>query len=50
MGKFEGVILNVDGKQIVSTEVTYEDLVWLYKSYIKRNGKVPLIRECLAKK
>ena len=49
MGKFEGVILNVDGKQIVSTEITYEDLVWLYESYIKRNGKVPLIKECLAK-
>lgn len=41
--------LNVDGKKVLTTNVSYDDLVWLYQDYIKRNGEVPTTDKCLHK-
>lgn len=43
------VYLNVNGKQILSTSVTYEDLIWLYNDFYKRNNRFPRTNEGLAK-
>ena len=47
MGK--EIYLNVNGKQVLTTEVTYQDLVWLYADFNKKNGRLPKTSEGLAK-
>lgn len=47
MGK--AIYLNVDGKQVLSTAITYQDLVWLYADFNKKNGRLPKTSEGLAK-
>lgn len=47
MGK--AVLLNINGIKKLTTDITYEDLVWLYKDFKERNGKLPTTSECLAK-
>lgn len=44
-----GVLLNVDGKEKFSVDVTYDDLVWLYGDFVRRNGHAPRTSECLSK-
>lgn len=41
--------LNVNGKMVMTVDVTYDDLVWLYQDYINKNGKVPTTNMCLSK-
>ena len=41
--------LLVGDKYINTTEVTYDDLVILYKQYIKKYGEVPIFSKCDAK-
>lgn len=43
------VILDVAGRQVSSTEITYDDLVILYQQFIENNGRVPLTSEGLSK-
>lgn len=43
------VFLNVDGKQKKSTELTYEDLTWLYWNFINTYGYIPTTIEGKAK-
>lgn len=38
--------LNVDGKKVLTTEITYEDLVMLYKQYIEKFNEVPVFSKC----
>ena len=45
----KAVLLNVNGVKKLTTEITYEDLIWLYKDFKKRNGRLPLTSEGLAK-
>ena len=45
----KGVLLNVNGKYIRSTEITYEDLKILYQQFIETYGKVPIYAECDSK-
>lgn len=47
MGK--AVYLDVDGRKVLTTEVTYDDLVTLYKQYIEKYGEVPLYSKCDSK-
>lgn len=46
MAKFQNAVLNVNGKEISSNELTYDDLVWLYNDYIKNNDSVPTTKNC----
>lgn len=46
MGK--AVYLDVAGRQVLATQVTYEDLVILYNQYIKKYGEVPVFSKCNA--
>ena len=41
--------LNVDGKKVLTTEITYEDLVMLYKQYIEKFNEVPVFSKCTLK-
>lgn len=41
--------LNIDGKKVLTTEITYEHLVWLYKQYIKNFNEVPVFSKCTLK-
>jgi hypothetical protein len=43
------VYLDVNGKQILSTDVTYQDLVWLYTDFKEKHGRLPRTSEGLAK-
>lgn len=47
MGK--AVYLDVVDRKVLTTEVTYEDLVILYKQYIEKYGEVPLFSKCNSK-
>lgn len=47
MGK--AVYLDVDGRKVLTTEVTYDDLVTLYKQYIEKYGEVPNYKVCDSK-
>lgn len=47
--KFNGVNLNVDGKTINSLDLNYNQLVWLYDDFKKRNGRVPTTKDCSSK-
>ena len=47
MGK--AVLLNINGNNKLTTEISYEDLVWLYKDFEQKNGRLPLTSEGLAK-
>ena len=42
-------LLDVAGQQVLTTEVTYDDLVILYKQYIEKYGEVPIFSKCDAK-
>ena len=42
-------LLDVAGRQVLTTEVTYDDLVILYKQYIEKYGEVPIFSKCDAK-
>ena len=42
-------LLDVVGRQVLTTEVTYDDLVILYKQYIEKYGEVPIFSKCDAK-
>lgn len=41
--------LNIDGKKVVTTEITYDDLVKLYKQYIDKFNEVPVFSKCTLK-
>ena len=41
--------LNVNGRKVLTTDVSYDDLVWLYQDYIKINGEIPTTDKCLSK-
>ena len=41
--------LDVNGRQVLTTKVTYEDLVILYNQYIDTYGEVPIYSKCDAK-
>ena len=41
--------LDVNGRQVLTTEVTYDDLVILYNQYIEKYGEVPIFSKCDAK-
>lgn len=41
--------LNVDGRTVLTTDVTYKDLVWLFKDYEKKYGRIPTGKEYLSK-
>jgi len=43
------IYLNVDGEKVLSTDVTYQDLIWLYRDFNKKNGRLPKTSEGLAK-
>lgn len=43
------VYLDVDGIKKKSTEITYEDLVWLYWNFINKHNRVPTTSEGLSK-
>lgn len=42
-------ILNVDGKKVLSTELDYDSLVWLYNDFKRKNNRIPRLDEGLAK-
>ena len=39
-------LLDVAGRQVLTTEVTYDDLVILYEQYIEKYGEVPTYTTC----
>lgn len=43
------VFLRVNDRDVKSTEVTYDDLITLYKQYIEKYGKVPTFDKCDSK-
>ena len=43
---YQGKILDVAGRQVLTTEVTYDDLVILYEQYIEKYGEVPTYTTC----
>jgi len=43
------VFLDIDDKKVLATEVTYDELVSLYKIYIEKYGKVPTSNCCDSK-
>lgn len=43
------VVLKVDGRTVKSTDITFDDLLWLFSDYTKRHGEVPTQDKCLAK-
>lgn len=43
------VLLNINGIEKKSVDVTYEDLLWLYRDFEKRNGKLPTGHDLLSK-
>ena len=45
----EKTILNVKDKKVLSTDLTYGDLIILYEQYIKTYGEVPIFSKCTAK-
>ena len=47
MGKAS--LLNVNGVDRLTTKVTYEDLIWLYKDFEKKNGRLPKMSDGLIK-
>lgn len=42
------VKLNINGKTVLSTQVTYDDLVILYQQFIAKHDRVPSTAECTA--
>ena len=38
--------LNVDGRKVVTTEITYDDLIKLYEQYIEKFNEVPVFSKC----
>lgn len=42
------VKLNINGKTVLSTQVTYDDLVILYQQFIGKHDRVPSTAECTA--
>lgn len=47
MGK--AVYLDVSDRKVLATQVTYEDLIILYNTYIEKYGEVPLFAKCDSK-
>ena len=47
MGKI--IKLKVEDREVISTEVTYDDLIILYHQYIETYGEVPLYSKCDSK-
>ena len=43
---YQGKFLDVAGRQVLTTEVTYDDLVILYNQYIEKYGEVPIFSKC----
>lgn len=43
------IYLNVDGNPVLTTDVTYKDLLWLFNDFIYKYKKVPTGKECLSK-
>ena len=39
--------LNVDGKSVSTTEITYEDLIKLYTQYIEKFNEIPIFLNVL---
>ena len=39
--------LHIDNREVLTSDVTYDDLVKLYHEYIKDHNKVPTMRECV---
>lgn len=46
MGKF--IYLDVAGREVLATKITYNDLIILYEQFIEKYGKVPSLVECNA--
>lgn len=44
-----GIDLNVNGKKINSLDLNYQQLIWLYNDFIRRNKRVPTTKDCSAK-
>lgn len=42
------VYLNIDDRKVLSLDVTYDDLIILFKQYIDKYGKVPTFDKCNA--
>ena len=47
MGK--AIYLDIADRKVLTTEVTYEDLIILYNQYIKKYGEVPIFSKCDSK-
>ena len=47
MGK--NVYLTVNGKEVLSTKITYDDLIWLYNNFKNTYGKLPTTNDGKAK-
>ena len=45
----ENYYLNVDGKSVSTTELTYEDLIKLYTQYIEKFNEIPIFSKCTLK-
>ena len=43
------VVLNVDDKKVLSTELDYNGLVWLYNDFKRKNNRIPRTDEGLAR-
>lgn len=43
------VVLEIDGKSVISTQITYDELVAAYYQFIRNHGAVPISSECVAK-
>ena len=47
MGK--AIYLDVADRKVLTTQITYDDLVILYKQYIEKYGEVPTFSKCNSK-
>lgn len=43
------IYLNVGNRKVLTTNVTYDDLIVLYKQYIEKYGEVPTFSSCDSK-
>lgn len=41
--------LNINGRTVISTDVSLDDLIWLYNDFTEKNGRAPKFSECIAK-
>ena len=41
--------VNVNGRKVLTVNVTYDDLIWLYQDYINKHGEIPTTEKCVSK-